>query len=100
MRWRSSATVAVPCVSLCVTSPRSLRGDALAQCDGPALLRPLARARIGARALAANRQSLAMPHPAIAAEVHEPLDAHRYFAAQVTFDRELADAFAQLVHLR
>src|SRR5438874_13224979 len=41
-----------------------------------------------------------MPNAAIAAEVHQPLDAHRDLAAEVAFHRELADALAELIHLR
>src|SRR3990170_3631387 len=43
------------------------------QLDG-GLARPLARARIGARALTAHRQALAVAQAAVAAEVHEPFD--------------------------
>src|SRR6185437_2371139 len=93
------AIVCDPCCNACVT-PASLLGDALRQRDRTALLRPLARARVRARALAADRQTLAMAHAAVAAEVHQPLDAHRHFAAKIAFDGELADVLAQLVHLR
>src|SRR5690348_10648057 len=34
---------------------------------------------IGTGTLAAERQATSMPNPAIATEVHEALDAHRYF---------------------
>src|SRR5436305_8630312 len=64
------------------------------------LLRTLARARVGARALTTHRQPATVTHAAIAAEVHQPLDAHRDFTAQVALDRELADLLAQPVHLR
>src|SRR3954470_22786564 len=40
-----------------------------------------------------------MAHAAIAAEVHQPLDAHRHLAPQVAFDRELGDLLAQAVHV-
>src|SRR6185437_1353533 len=83
----------------CVT-PASLLGDALRQRDRAPLLRALARTRVRARALAADGQPLAMANPAVAAEVHQPLDAHRHFAAEVALDGELADVLAQLVHLR
>src|SRR5436189_4737038 len=83
-----------------LTESPSLLGAALRQRDGAALLRTLARARVRARALTANRQSLAMTDAAIAAEVHQSLDAHRHLAAQVALDGELADVLAQLVHLR
>src|SRR5437016_1876190 len=46
----------------------------------------LAGARVRVRALAANRQTLAVTHAAIAAQIHQPLDVHRHFAAQVAFD--------------
>src|ERR1700734_3387662 len=36
----------------------------------------LARARIGVRALAADRQALAVTQAAIAAQIHQPLDVH------------------------
>jgi hypothetical protein len=36
---------------------------------------------------------------AIAAQIHEPLDAHGHLAPQVAFDRELLDLFAQPVHV-
>jgi hypothetical protein len=50
---------------------------------------------IGLRTLPANRQTAAMPDAAIAAEIHEALDIHRNFAAQITFDRETRDRIAQ-----
>src|SRR5262245_33410630 len=53
------------------------RRDLLA---GDRLRRTLARARIGVRALTADRQALAVTQAAIAAEVHEALDVHRHFA--------------------
>src|ERR1041384_1570197 len=60
----------------------------------------LAGARIGVRALTTNRQALAMPQAAIAAQVHQPLDVHRHFAPQVAFDHVVAvDHFANLQHL-
>src|SRR5687768_3376150 len=45
--------------------------------SGNRLGRSLAGARIGMGALAAHRQSAAMPQPAVAAEVHQPLDVDR-----------------------
>src|SRR5476651_2051291 len=54
---------------------------------GDRLGRTLAGARIGMRALAMDRQAAAMPQTAIAGEVHQSLDVHRHFAAQVTLDR-------------
>src|SRR4051812_49144361 len=53
------------------------------------LARSLASACIRARALPANRKSFAMAQAPIAAQVHQALDAHRDFAAQVAFHSEL-----------
>src|SRR3954465_980991 len=53
------------------------------------------------RARAATRQRAAMAEPAVAAEVHEPLDVHRHFAAQVAFDLVVAvDGLTDLQHFR
>src|SRR6185295_7410810 len=57
------------------------------------------RARVGARALAADGQALAMARAAVAAQVDEALDRHLHFAAQVALDREARDVLAQPVHL-
>src|SRR3954463_5318023 len=46
----------------------------------------LAGARVGVRALPADRQALAMAKPAVAGEVHQPLDVHRGLAAKIAFD--------------
>src|SRR5207248_3988010 len=54
-----------------------------------AFARTFSRARVGARALAAHRQRAAVPHAAIAADFHQPLDVHRDFLAQVTLDPAL-----------
>src|SRR6266545_4697957 len=51
--------------------------------------RPLARAGIRVRALAADRQPAAVAQPAIAAEVHQPLDRHRHVAPQIALDLDL-----------
>src|SRR5579859_746745 len=52
------------------------------------------------RALAADRQILAMPLPAIRADLHEPLDVHGDVFAQVAFDRALGlDDLADAVDL-
>src|ERR1700760_684236 len=59
------------------------------------LARALACARIGARALAAHRQALAMPNTAIAAEIHQTLDVHGHLAPQVTLDGEFRHLRAQ-----
>src|SRR5512146_2983511 len=80
--------------------PLGLRRRRPVERDLPALLRALSRARVRARALAADRQSLAVAHAPVTAEVHQPLDAHRHLAAEVALDGELADVLAQLVHLR
>src|SRR2546430_2359991 len=52
--------------------------------DRPGLA--LASARVGVRALAANREATAMAKPAVAGEIHQPLDVHRGLAAQIAFD--------------
>src|SRR4051812_19821004 len=54
-----------------------------------ALARALAGARVGAGPLTAYRQSAAVPHPAVAANLHQPLDVHRDFLAEVAFDTAL-----------
>src|SRR5262249_37800550 len=51
---------------------------------------PFAGARIGVGALAADRQPAAMPQAPVAGEVHQSLDVHRHFAAQVALDRVVA----------
>src|SRR5262249_42119655 len=57
----------------------------------------LAGAGVGVGALAADRQSLAVTQAAIAAQIHQALDVHRHFAAQVAFDQIVAvDGFADL----
>ena len=40
-----------------------------------------------------------MANAAVTAEVHETLDVHRRLAAQIAFDGELADLFAQAIQL-
>src|SRR6185312_5349489 len=50
------------------------------------LTRALARARVRVRALAADREALAVAQTTVAAEIHQALDVHRDFAAQVAFD--------------
>src|ERR1700686_5791805 len=55
------------------------------------LARALARTRIGAGALPAHRQPLAMPQASPGPQVHESLDIHRHFAAQITLDRPFGD---------
>jgi hypothetical protein len=56
-----------------------------------------AGAGVGVGALAADRQALAVTQAAIAAQVHQALDVHRHFTAQVALDQEVAvDDFADL----
>src|SRR5438270_1523993 len=64
--------------------PRARRSLLLLAGDRPRLA--LAGARVGVRALAADRQALAVAQAAIAGEVHQPLDVHCGFAAEVAFD--------------
>jgi hypothetical protein len=61
-----------------------------------AFARTFAGACIGASALAAHRQATAMTEAAVAADVHQALDVHRGFAAQVTLDGVQADLIANL----
>src|SRR5438270_11670627 len=59
----------------------------------------LAGARIGVRALAADRQAPPMAKPAVAGEVHQPLDVHRGVAAKVALDAVIAvDGLADVEH--
>src|SRR5579864_9493407 len=46
----------------------------------------LAGTSVGVGALAADRQALAVAKPAVAGQVHQPLDVDRHLAAQVAFD--------------
>src|SRR6478672_2582081 len=60
----------------------------------------LAGARVGVRALATDRKAPAMAKPAVAGEVHQPLDVHRGLAAKVALDRVvLVDRLADVEHL-
>ena len=56
-----------------------------------AFARAFAGACIGVGALAAQRQATTMAQAAVAAQIHQALDRHADFAAQVAFDHELAD---------
>ena len=57
----------------------------------------LAGARVGVRALAADRQALAMTQAAVAGEVHQPLDVHRGLATKIALDGMVGvDGFADL----
>jgi hypothetical protein len=60
-----------------------------------------ARARVGVGALPADWQLPAVPKPAIAAKVHQPLDMGRNFPAKIAFDHVIAvNCLANLQHLR
>src|ERR1700722_7175087 len=66
---------------------------------GDRLRRPLAGARIGGGALAADRKASPMPQPTVAAEIHQPLDIDGGLAPQVAFDHIVTiDNFANLQH--
>src|SRR3954469_23721362 len=57
----------------------------------------LAGAGVGVRALAADGEALPVPEAAVAGEVHQPLDVHRGFAAQIALDLVvLVDRFADV----
>src|SRR5712692_681135 len=67
----------------------------LAAADG--LLRALARARVGLRALPVDRQATAMTDAAVRADLAETLDRLRALAAEVAFDLQVSvDVVAQL----
>src|SRR5437868_917227 len=67
---------------------------------GDRLGRTFAGACIGMRALAPDRKAFPMPEAPVAAEVHQPLDIHRHFAAEVAFDKVVPiDRLADLDHL-
>jgi hypothetical protein len=69
----------------------------LLACDR--LCRTLAGTGIGVGALTTNRQATAMAQTAVAAQVHQALDVHRDFAAQIAFDLVVAvDGFTNLQH--
>jgi hypothetical protein len=46
-----------------------------------------------------HRQAATVTQTAVTAEVHQPLDVHRHFTAQIAFDAVLADLGAQGLHL-
>src|SRR3954449_4268029 len=54
-----------------------------------ALARALAGAGVGLGALAAHRQCAAVPQPAVAADLHQPLDVHRDLLAEIALDTTL-----------
>src|ERR1017187_1310328 len=64
------------------------------------LARALAGAGIGAGALATHRQATTMTETTIAADVHQTLDVHGGFAAQIAFDCELCDLVANFFQIR
>src|ERR1700759_1026679 len=83
-----------PAAFLSATAMGLLRHFLLA---GDGLRGALARACVGVSALAADRQALAVTQAAVATEVHQALDVHRHFAAQVALDEIVAvDGFADL----
>src|SRR3954453_12781650 len=91
--WRAFPTALLPYSLIPLKKLLLLAGDRLG--------RALAGARIGMRALAADRQRAAVTQAAVGAEVHEPLDVHRDFAAQVAFNLVIAvDGLADLQHFR
>src|SRR5262249_40143696 len=57
---------------------------------GNRLGRTLAGPGVGMRALAADRQAAPMPQPAVAAEIHQPLDVHGHFAPQIALNHVVA----------
>src|SRR3954454_7948416 len=64
---------------------------------GDGLARALARARVGAGALAVHRQAAAVPQALVAADLHLAADVGGDLAAQITLDPEvLVDVVAQL----
>src|SRR5215204_3552824 len=68
---------------------------------GDRLRLALAGAGVGVGALAAHRQAAAVAQAPVGAEIHEPLDVHRHFAAQVALDDVVAvDGLADLKHFR
>src|SRR6267378_6023232 len=54
-----------------------------------ALARALARARVGPRALAAHRQTPAVPYPPVAPDFHQALDVHGDILAEIAFHAPL-----------
>src|SRR6201996_6508216 len=55
----------------------------------------LATARVGLRALAADRQAAAVTQTAVGADLHQPFDVLRAFAPEVTLDLMVLDRVAQ-----
>src|SRR5690606_7602952 len=63
------------------------------------LTRALAGTRVGLGALTADRKATAMTQAAVATQVHQTLDFHVDFAAQVTLGEDLGDFATQLLDL-
>ena len=63
------------------------------------LTRALTGTRVGLGTLTTNRQATTMTQTAVAAQVHQTLDVHVDFAAQVTLSGELCDFATQLFNL-
>src|SRR5690606_39537135 len=61
--------------------------------------RTLAGARIGARALTADRQATLVTHAAVGSQVDQTLDRKLHFATQIAFDGEHADVFTDALEL-
>src|SRR5713101_1751661 len=65
-----------------------------------ALARPLSRARVSLRPLAADRQTPPVPQAPVAADFHQPLDVHRDLFPEVALDAALfLDHPADLAHV-
>src|SRR5258708_3458007 len=98
LRTRAAAVGAAGGFSM---GPRSLsarlRGGR-GKLDG-GLARTLAPGRVWAGALGPHPRTPAVTSAAIAAQVHQPLDIHRYLAAQVALDGESCDLLAQTLHV-
>src|SRR3989304_8691474 len=78
-----------------------LLGAPASAAPGDGLLGALARARVGAGALPARRQTAPVAQAAITADVNQPFDVHLDFAAQVALHHVvLADVVAQGGDLR
>jgi hypothetical protein len=63
------------------------------------LARTLASAGIGTRTLTTHWQTTAMAETTVATDVHQTLDVHRGFTAQVTFNGELLDLLANFFQI-
>src|SRR6202043_3111095 len=69
---------------------REGRGYALFLLAGNRLGRAFSGACVGMGALAAHRQTAAVTQAAVASEIHQTLDVHRHFAAQIALDHVVA----------